>query len=59
MTTAKKILKAEGTENTGHGHVYTRPDGVRMRCGGPGMCAECSKDLARLQMECGQTPDAH
>ncbi len=43
------MLKAEGTQNTGHGHVYTRPDGVKMRCGGPGICSECSKDLARLQ----------
>jgi hypothetical protein len=32
--------------NTGHGHVWKRPDGVRMRCGGPGMCSACSKDLA-------------
>lgn len=21
--------------NTGHGHVWERPDGVKMRCGGP------------------------
>ena len=34
-------------QNTGHGHVFPRPDGVRARCGGPGMCAECSRDLAR------------
>ena len=33
--------------NVGHGHVFPRPDGNRMRCGGPGMCAECSKDQAR------------
>ncbi len=35
--------------NTGHGHVFHRPDGVKARCGGPGMCAECSQDLARSQ----------
>ena len=29
-------------ENTGHGHVHPRPDGVRARCGGPGICQECS-----------------
>lgn len=28
----------------GHGHVFHRPDGVRARCGGPGICAECSRD---------------
>lgn len=33
--------------NTGHGHVFRRPDGVRARCGGPGICAECSRDAAR------------
>lgn len=30
--------------NSGHGHVWKRPDGVRMRCGGPGLCAECARD---------------
>ena len=36
-------------QNVGHGHVYIRPDGNKARCGGPGMCNECSRDLARLQ----------
>lgn len=38
--------------NSGHGHVWERPDGVKVRCGGPGMCSECSRDqqlLARDQ----------
>lgn len=39
--------KANGTNNVGHGHVYPRPDGVRMRCGGPLMCTECALDEAR------------
>ena len=30
--------------NTGHGHVWPRPDGYRMRCGGPAMCAVCRED---------------
>lgn len=34
---------APGT-NTGHGHVWERPDGVKTRCGGPGICPECSAD---------------
>lgn len=25
-----------------HGHVTPNPDGSKARCGGPGMCAECS-----------------
>jgi len=33
--------------NTGCGHVFPRPDGVRARCGGPGVCSACSKDAAR------------
>lgn len=33
--------------NTGHGHVFPRADGVRARCGGPSICAECARDLAR------------
>lgn len=31
-------------ENTGHGHVYPRPDGQRTRCGGPGRCPACTAD---------------
>lgn len=34
--------------NTGHGHVWSRPDGARMRCGGPGLCRACSADAATL-----------
>ena len=32
--------------NTGHGHVWERPDGVKARCGGPGLCKICSRDEA-------------
>lgn len=31
--------------NTGHGHVWARPDGVKAPCGGPGLCAVCQADL--------------
>lgn len=31
---------------TGHGHVYAREDGVKARCGGPAICAECATDQA-------------
>lgn len=33
----------------GHGWVYTRLDGVKARCGGPGICSECSRDKARKE----------
>lgn len=32
--------------NTGHGYVYARSDGVKARCGGPGLCAQCNRELA-------------
>jgi hypothetical protein len=35
-----------GLPNTGHGHVRPRRDGVRARCGGPGLCSECSREKA-------------
>jgi hypothetical protein len=47
-------------DNTGHGHVWERPDGVKMRCGGPAMCKVCAFDLARLQLKsepCIDYPD--
>lgn len=34
-------------KNEGHGHVFPRPDGVRARCGGPGLCKVCSADAAK------------
>lgn len=33
--------------NTGHGHVWARPDGLKAKCGGPGLCVECSRDAAQ------------
>jgi hypothetical protein len=33
--------------NTGHGHIWARPDGMKARCGGPGLCARCSRDQAQ------------
>lgn len=40
-----------GHPNSGHGHVYQRPDGARMRCGGPGICSYCGADQARKLRE--------
>ena len=36
--------------NSGHGHVWARPDGMKARCGGPGMCSDCKaeQELFRL-----------
>lgn len=33
--------------NTGHGHVWPRPDGGKARCGGPGICKPCGADALR------------
>jgi hypothetical protein len=35
--------------NFGHGHVRPRADGARARCGGPGLCSECSQEQAQMQ----------
>jgi hypothetical protein len=35
--------------NTGHGHVWERPDGMKARCGGPGLCDVCSRALAAVK----------
>jgi hypothetical protein len=40
-------------DNTGHGHVWARPDGMKARCGGPSICSECALDLARYQQVAG------
>jgi hypothetical protein len=40
-------MNVPGT-NTGHGHVWPRPDGSRVLCGGIGLCAECRVDSETL-----------
>lgn len=35
--------------NSGHGHVWKRPDGWRLDCGGPAMCEDCADDQATVQ----------
>jgi len=35
--------------NVGHGHVRPRPDGVKARCGGPGLCSVCSREAAAMK----------
>lgn len=32
---------------SGHGHVTPNPDGSRARCGGPGICVECSAEYGQ------------
>jgi len=45
------MTTSDEQSNTGHGHVYPRADGVKARCGGPGLCEVCSADQARKQQE--------
>jgi hypothetical protein len=40
---------------SGHGHVIPNADGMKARCGGPGICPECARELA-LQQNLGR-PD--
>jgi hypothetical protein len=37
------------SENTGHGHVRPRPDGLKARCGGPALCPVCARDAGQLK----------
>jgi len=47
----RTALDATIAPNSGHGHVRPRPDGVRTRCGGVGICNECSKEAAKYIKE--------
>lgn len=47
MTDPVKTAPTARASNDGHGHVTPRPDGVRFRCGGPGLCPDCSREAAR------------
>lgn len=35
--------------NSGHGHAWARPDGVKSRCGGAVICRECAVDAALVE----------
>jgi hypothetical protein len=43
-----------GLPDCGHGHVHKRTDGVKARCGGPGMCRLCAHDAAALAQRGGE-----
>ncbi|HFK1931059.1 hypothetical protein [Pseudomonas aeruginosa] len=55
---AHPAVEQAGT-NVGHGHVFPRADGVKMRCGGPALCSECAADAYRARAALAQpSPDA-
>lgn len=37
--------------NVGHGWVVPRTDGIKARCGGPGVCLQCSRDEVKLHQD--------
>jgi hypothetical protein len=39
-----RLIDGMGRTDCGHGHVYPRTDGVKARCGAPGLCLLCSAD---------------
>lgn len=44
----QSTLQSEPTRygtNSGHGHVWARPDGLKAKCGGPGLCGACASDI--------------
>lgn len=52
MTNTSRPINQPGApgSNTGHGHVFPRPDGARARCGGPALCSHCRADAEREQL---------
>ena len=47
-----EALRNPGAKKTdcGHGHVYPSLSGYMAKCGGPGLCAMCSRDAATKAM---------
>lgn len=39
-----------------HGHVTPNKDGSKARCGGPGICSECSRELASTKTKAAAHP---
>lgn len=42
--------------NRGHGHIWQRPDGVKARCGGPGLCMVCQRERVILEAALATQP---
>lgn len=57
MELNKESVEQAGT-NVGHGHVFPRADGVKMRCGGPALCSECAADAYRARAALAQPSPA-
>lgn len=41
-------MKAQ--QGSGHGWVFPNADGIKARCGGPGLCSACQEDQRALDM---------
>jgi hypothetical protein len=48
---SNSLDRLKNKPNMGHGHVFPRADGVRARCGGPGICKDCGPEFAQLQKD--------
>ncbi|MFL9582390.1 hypothetical protein [Stenotrophomonas sp. AB1(2024)] len=46
---AKLFKPSARRHDNSHGHVTPRADGIRARCGGPGICDVCNKELQSLK----------
>ncbi|MBY9700566.1 hypothetical protein ISH39_03235 [Pseudomonas aeruginosa] len=57
MELNKESVEQAGA-NVGHGHVFPRADGVKMRCGGPGLCSECTADASHARAVLAQPSPA-
>ncbi len=40
--------------NKWHGWVHPLPSGAKARCGGPGLCSQCSQELREAQEPLGE-----
>lgn len=44
---------------SGHGHVTPNADGTRARCGGPGLCAVCSREQYVIERQFNVLPHSY
>ena len=49
MHFAQFVESEPNGQNSGHGHVRPRPDGVKARCGGPRMCRVCWNEERNIE----------
>jgi hypothetical protein len=58
LEAAAPAQAGDALTDCGHGHVHKNANGIKARCGGPGLCKLCARDLAAMSASQDKKPGA-